>query len=521
MKNLVGHLRRHVNRLRAELEPRRRPPDELLGELLQEVQFSKLYSDSMAFVDMVPAARLSRILKAYQDHRHDPDFNLAAFVQQYFKLPVLNETYVTNPRHTIEEHIEEVWTVLERNQQRSKGSLIGLPEPYIVSGGRFHAMFYWDSYFTMLGLAVSGKWQLVEDMTRNCAFLLRKFGHVPNGNRTYFVSRSHPPFFALMVRLLAHRKGRRTMIFYLPYLLLEHHFWIKGSSKLRTGIAYKRVVRMPGGEILNRYYDDKSTPRPEGYREDVSMVLAAGSRQAGDLHRDLRAAAESGWDFSARWCKDPNSLASVHTTDIVPVDLNCLLVVLEQTIAEAYKALRNPLAAARYTALAEKRAKAVNTYCWDEEQGFYFDYDAVASQRTPIKSLAAAFPLYVGIASQAQADAVAEVLQRDFLQKGGLPSTLMDTGQQWDAPNGWAPLQWVAIQGLRNYGHNALAEEIKKRWIATVKAVYHAKGKLVEKYNVVEPSRAAGGGEYPLQDGFGWTNGVLLALLHEEDLKWK
>jgi alpha,alpha-trehalase len=476
----------------------------------------------MSFVDMVPAARLSRILKAYQEQRHLPGFNLSVFVQNHFELPPVNETYVTNPSHTIEEHIDEVWGVLERTQHSSKGSLIGLPHPYIVAGGRFHAMYYWDSYFVMLGLAVSGKWRLVEDMTKNFAFLLRKFGRVPNGNRSYLTSRSQPPFFAMMIQLLRHHKGRRTLVYYLPYLLLEHHFWIKGSTKLRRpGSSAQRVVRMPGNEILNRYFDDKTTPRPEGYREDVNMVLTSSARQAGDLNRDLRAAAESGWDFSARWCKVPDKLATIHTTDIVPVDLNCLLYVLEQTIAEAYTVLRSPRLASRYTALAEKRAQAINTYCWDSEKGFYLDYDMVLQQRTPVMSLAGAFPLYTGIATQAQADVAATVLQKTFLQHGGLLTTTLNTGQQWDAPNGWAPLQWAAIQGLRNYGYDELADEIKKRWLATNVSMYHATGKLVEKYNMVEPSKSAGGGEYQLQDGFGWTNGVLMALLHEDKVKWK
>ena len=124
--------------------------------------------------------------------------------------------------------------------------------------------------------------------------------------------------------------------------------------------------------------------------------------------------------------------------------------------------------------------------------------------------------MYVGIASQAQADAVAKVLKEKFLKKGGLVTTLQTTEQQWDSPNGWAPLHWVTIKGLRNYGHQDLADEIKARWVKTCVDLFKKEGKLVEKYNVIHPHEGGGGGEYELQDGFGWTNGVLMALLKEE-----
>jgi alpha,alpha-trehalase len=470
---------------------------------------------------MVPTGQLSRILHAFHKEQHEPGFDLTAFIEKNFKLPPVDETYVTNKHHSVEEHIDELWSVMERTQQRSKGSLIGLPHPYIVAGGRFRAMFYWDSYFMMLGLATSGRWDMVENMVKNCAFLLRKYGHIPNGNRTYFVGRSQPPFFAQMLKLLAQHKGKRVLVYYLPYLLIEHHFWIKGSSRLRgTSVARKRVVHMPGGEILNRYYDDKATPRPEGYREDIGTVLQANGQMAGDMYRNVRAAAESGWDFSSRWLRNPEKLSTIMTTDIVPIDLNCLLVELERTIAEAYRILHSNKTAARYEALAQRRIDAINRYCWYGRDGFYYDYNIVTHARTAVPSLAGVFPLYAKIASQGQADAVARELKTVFLHKGGLVTTPLVTGQQWDSPNGWAPLQWMAIRGLRNYGHDDLADEIKKRWLHTCMAAYYAKGKLVEKYNVLEPSKAAGGGEYTLQDGFGWTNGVLLALLHEESVPW-
>ena len=103
-------------------------------------------------------------------------------------------------------------------------------------------------------------------------------------------------------------------------------------------------------------------------------------------------------------------------------------------------------------------------------------------------------------------------LERDFLKAGGFVTTTIASGQQWDAPNGWPPLQWLAIEGARRYGRADLADTARARWLALNRRTYRATGRMVEKYDVVDLTRRAGGGEYPTQDGFGWTNGVALAL---------
>ncbi|MFZ1360493.1 MAG: trehalase family glycosidase, partial [Candidatus Saccharimonadales bacterium] len=234
------------------------------------------------------------------------------------------------------------------------------------------------------------------------------------------------------------------------------------------------------------------------------------------LYLDLRAGAESGWDFSSRWFANPQDITSIHTTDIVPIDLNCLLYHHETVIAETYRLMYQPLLARKFQKLAERRAAAINTYMWNEKEQFYMDYDFRTGKSTVCYSLAAVYPLYAKIASAKQAQAVAERLERDFLKEGGLVTTLIDNGQQWDAPNGWAPLHWIAIQGLREYGHHALADKIKTAWVHSCLEVFQNEHKLVEKYDVTSDERLGGGGEYMLQDGFGWTNGVLLALMAED-----
>jgi alpha,alpha-trehalase len=233
------------------------------------------------------------------------------------------------------------------------------------------------------------------------------------------------------------------------------------------------------------------------------------------MYRHLRSGAESGWDYSSRWFKDGETLETIHTTDIAPVDLNSLLYYLETLLAEAYDLGDKPEVGDSFRALAAKRKALFDTYFWNQETGFYHDYDFVAKQKTPVLSLAGVYPLFFNIASPKQAEAVAKVIKEKFLQPGGLPATLVNTGQQWDSPNGWAPLQWMAIKGLRNYGYTELADTIKTRWIVNNKRVYKNTGKMVEKYNVYDLSLLAGGGEYPVQDGFGWSNGVLLKLMTE------
>lgn len=496
-------------------------PDEGLGELFQAVQNRQVYDDDKTFVDLVPRARMQTIQQEYLLARNDPDFDLREFVNRHFYEFAPHkekENFVTDPHRTISQHIHLLWDVLERRNRLNRGSLIALPYSYIVPGGRFSEQFYWDTYFIMLGLAADGRWKMIEGMMKNYAFMIRKFGYIPTANRTYFLSRSQPPFFSQMVRLLASHKGRtRTFAEYLPYMQREYRFWMKGRSKLAKAEhkAYARVVELPNGMVLNRYYDNKSTPRPESLTKDLATAEQSPDREADRLYLHLRAGAESGWDFSSRWFADPNDIRTIHTADIVPVDLNCLLYQYETTIAESYRLLKNPIMARKFQNLATHRANAIQTYCWDSKEQFFVDYNFHHQAPTGRLSLAAVFPLYVRIATKQQADAVARRIKEDFLKQGGLIATLTANGQQWDSPNGWAPLHWIVIQGLRHYGHHELADDIKRRWIRTNMKIFTERHKLVEKYDVTGLAIGTGG-EYPLQDGFGWTNGVLAALLAEK-----
>jgi alpha,alpha-trehalase len=489
-----------------------------LHPLFDDVQMNEVFADSKTFVDCIPKLSTEVILQQYLQKKIEPVFDLKEFVFSQFDVPNQHGgNYETDSNKTAAEHIEELWPILTRQPDEKNGSLIPLPSAYIVPGGRFGEVYYWDSYFTMLGLAACGNVQMIEDMVNNFSHLIKTVGYIPNGNRTYYLGRSQPPFYSLMVGMLADMKDgqqkqqKNILADYLEPLEAEYRFWMNGVNELNTNCtAIKRVVRMKDGEVLNRYWDESETPRPESYREDVHLAQSS-SQPANVLFRHLRAGAESGWDYSSRWFQDEINFHTIHSTAIVPIDLNCLLLHLEETISEACRINGDEVTAGHYQSLAEKRIQAIQKYCWNENIGFYTDYDLDAGSQKTSMTLAGAAPLFFKLATQDQAKQIAGIIEKTFLKPGGVVSTLKNTGQQWDAPNGWAPLQWIAAIGLKNYGYDALAETIASRWIALNDKVYKATGKMMEKYNVEDLSQLAGGGEYESQDGFGWTNGVYLA----------
>ena len=491
------------------------PPDALLGPLFTDVQSAKLFPDQKTFADAVPNGDPLMILADYRMQRNQSGFDLRHFVDVNFTLPAAPEKYTPPAGQSLRAHIDGLWPVLTRTTDSASkwDSLLPLPKPYVVPGGRFREVYYWDSYFTMLGLAESGHWDKVRDMTDNFAHEIDEWGHIPNGNRSYYLSRSQPPFFAFMVELLASRDGDSALTKYLPQLKAEYAYWMEGGDALAAGSADKRVVKLKDGSLLNRYWDDRDTPRTESWLDDVTTAKNNPDRPATEIYRDLRAAAASGWDFSSRWMDNPNQLGSIHTTSIVPVDLNALMYQLEKTLSRASKAAGDNAEAARYDELANKRQQAIEANLWNGKQGWYADYDLRRNAVRDQLTAAALFPLYVKAAAQDRADKTAAAARAQLLKPGGIVTTTQKTGQQWDAPNGWAPLQWVSTVGLENYGHNDLAMDVTWRFLTNVQHTYNREQKLVEKYDVSSTGTGGGGGEYPLQDGFGWSNGVTLKML--------
>lgn len=495
------------------------------------------FPDGKPLADAIPKIPYSDIKLAYTAESRDPHFSPLDFWHRNFYMPpVIEEAEQLQTAHlslTMDEYIDEMWTRLTRYTPEDRGTLIGVPCPDTVPGERYHEFYGWDAYFAARGHAADGRWDRVENSVINRAHLIERFGHVPNANRTYYLGRSQPPVFSHLVELLSREYGDDVLATYLPEMEREYAFWMQGAGDLRSGAqsaAHRRVVRLPDGSILNRHWDDATGPRFESFREDYET--AQRSLDPERTYLELRSGAEIGWDYSLeRLCTDGN-LHTMRTTELIPVDLNSWLAHLEQTIADAYRVRSNPERAEAYENAATRRIDALNKYCWSKREQTYTDYDIVSGRPTHIQTAAMAAPLFAGIAPINRLHKVAAQLHANFLRKGGFGTTLRNTNQQWDGPSrGWAPLNLMAIEGLmlasaahlesRHAGEKPgsratymeeIAREGSKGWQQTAQTNFEHTGKLWEKYNVDDPLVPITAGEYPLQSGFAWTNGVLRAL---------
>jgi len=481
-----------------------------IESLFDDVQRSKIFDDQKTMTDAVPLFPVSEINEKYEKEKYNEDFDLKSFVLSNFDFLGSKITIEREKQLPIDQHIEKLWDELTRIAPEEKGTLLKLPKPYIVPGGRFNEFFYWDSYYVMLGLQASGRIEMMENIVENCSYLIQTFGFVPNASRTHFLSRSQPPYFSLMLDLLAESTSDEEIYSkYYDTLEKEYQFWMDGETGLENDSATKRVIKTKEGATLNRYYDAENTPRPESYLIDIEDYKEPAGK---DFYRNIRAACESGWDFSSRWFADGDTIQTIETLNLVQVDLNCLLWHLEKTLAKASE-LKNLLEKQEYySQRAENRKKAIDQYFWDAEGKIYRDYHIKNHQQTSSESIATIYPLFLKLANLGQAKAVIETIEEKFLYQGGIVTTTKNSGQQWDLPNAWAPYQWLGFLSSKNYGFDDLAEKIKDNWCSNVERVYNNTGKLMEKYNALDTETIAGGGEYPNQDGFGWTNGVYLKL---------
>jgi len=379
-------------------------------------------------------------------------------------------------------YIDDYWQRIIRSNPEERGTLIGLPHPYLVpsdSGGDTHMMqefYYWDSFFISLGVIGTEHQYLVEATARNMGYLIERFGIIPNGSRYYFLSRSQPPFFMAQIKLayrLSHDAKLLTDL--LPLAIREHEEVWHGTAQPHHRLVYRG---------LSRYFDIN--------------------------YLQILASCECGWDHSTR-CDD-------RWLDHLPVDLNSILYEREIDFAWANETLGHVEIAESWRARAAARAATMNELMWDKAQGFFFDYDYTREQRNPDPSLAGFFPLWAGWASEEQAaHAVRDWLPR-FEMNGGLVTTLkQETGKQWAYPNGWAPLQWIVVEGLQRYGYAEDADRLRRKWCDTVAHVFHAHEPHIcrEKYNVVDRDDAGEGGLYGHLPGFGWTNAVFKVFAHE------
>jgi alpha,alpha-trehalase len=373
------------------------------------------------------------------------------------------------------EYISGYWSTLIRHTPQDQGTLIGLPQPYLVPSQDpiFREMFYWDSYFIALGLVDTEHEAHIFGMINNIAHLLNRFGVMPNGSRYYFLSRSQPPFLTQLMQLalrVKQRRGDTDMAGWLEPLL---NVAVQEHETVWLGTQHPHHRQVYNG--LSRYFDIN-------YLHDLACC-------------------ESGWDHSPR--------CSERWLDHVQVDLNSIMHVRETDIASFYRLLGQHQAAAHWQHRAEARVATMQDVFWDETQGYYFDFDYQTQSRNPYPSLAGFYPLWAGIATPEQAARVVEHWLPKFECAGGLQTALESkAGFQWAAPNGWSPLQWLVVSGLERYGYHAHAKRIMRAWCNNNMAVFAKTGAFWEKYNVVEIGEESEGGLYGALKGFGWSNAV-------------
>lgn len=403
--------------------------------------------------------------------------------------------------------------------------LLFLPRPYVVPGGRFNEMYGWDSYFITVGLLRDLEVERARDMTDNHLYQVRNYGMVLNANRTYFLSRSQPPFLSRMVLDVYERtKDRAWLRATVPTIDQYYDFWVKDPHLLpQLGLSrYFDLGEGPAPEVVSDEKDAAGRTHYDRVREyykehevkdyDLTQYYDARSDTLLPLfYKGDRTMRESGFDPSNRF--GPFSIDVIH---YAPVCLNSLLYQMELDRAQIATLLGDPTGATQWRARAERRATVVNRYLWDEAAGLYFDYSVRTGTRRPYEFATTFYPLWVGIATPEQARRVAANLPKLEAPCGVLTSTSV-TGNQWDAPFGWAPLQMAAVAGLRRYGFNEEADRLAWKFLGLVTKEFGEHGGIVEKYDVqrCESDVSAGikFGYSSNEIGFGWTNAVYLELL--------
>lgn len=409
--------------------------------------------------------------------------------------------------------------------------LLYLPNPYIVPGGRFNEMYGWDSYFINLGLLASGRFKEAKAMVDNHLYQVRHYGRVLNANRTYYLTRSQPPFLASMVADIWRReKNRQWLESALPELEETYSFWTNEPHLTpETGLSrYYDLGSGPADEVIASERDEQGLTHYDRIREEFLRLgeLPVASRNAElgyplELYFDLeakeltplfyagdRAMRESGYDPSDRFGR-----FNVDVTFFNPVDLNSLLYVYELQMGRIYSALKTDAEAKLWRERASFRAGLMQRYLWQEESGLFLDYNLRDKHLRYYPFATTFFPLFAGWASPEEARRVHANLSL-FERPGGLVTSLKASGNQWDAPFGWAPLQLVAVEGLKNYGYDKSARRLAQAFVAMVEKEYERTGTIVEKYDVekcsVEVSKDIAFGYSSNEIGFGWTNGVYL-----------
>lgn len=381
------------------------------------------------------------------------------------------------------EYIDKFWNeLIKKSPPYTKNELFYLPNPYAVPGGIFQQLFYWDSYFIILGLKISKSNELIKGIVENFLYEMKTFGIIPNSSEIAHLSRSQPPFLTSMIEEVWDGDKEWLRTAYEVAKIEYNDVWMNPKTHYNEMIG------------LNRYYDNLDRMlkvQGEAYLYFDRINIPSEFLQE-------RTEAESGWDYTSRFHN--------KCRDFIPIDLNSLIYKYEVDLLKFAQILDLQDEVNNWQRKASKRKELMNKYLWNKKYGVYFDFNYEYHKQYLNYSLATFYPLWAGVASFKQANSLVKIIPM-FLHNGGMVTSLTKSGHQWDYPNGWAPLQWIVIKGLKNYGFEEESLEIAACWIHICTKMFMKYGKLYEKYNVVDFNIDTGG-RYPLQEGFGWTNGV-------------
>lgn len=511
------------------------------GELLEAVQSRALFNDSKTFVDMPMSQDPVDVLAAF--HKLGPDFTddaLLDFVDNFFSDPdtLLQEwtppDFVPEPEvlrrlpnETLRQwalSVNSIWPTLGRRavhwvqNHPTRSSLLPPKNPFIIPGGRFRETYYWDTYWIVKGLLVCGMNETAYGMIENLLQFVHDYGFVPNGARAYYLTRSQPPLLSEMVRVFFEYSHNTTFLkAAYPLLEKEYAFWM--NTDVETGHAVDIATTSVGNVRLNRYCANTTLPRPESYKEDTDLVNTAHrtGKARDEMFQNIASGAETGWDFSSRWFSSRTDMTTIQTRRVIPVDLNVIMYRFETNMA-FFSTLVSPKSLKKYIAAARDRFFAMSNLMYNSDTHLWHDLIADDGTQADEITAAAFVPLWAGfpLNHTQKADMVRALNASELYRAGGVMTSSVNSTQQWDMPNAWAPLQALIMDGLAAMNTTQatdLKTQLQCRWLNNMYLAFNQTGFMYEKYNALEPGVGGGGGEYIPQTGFGWTNGVFFSIL--------
>jgi alpha,alpha-trehalase len=477
-------------------------PEALWPDLFEDVMACNCISDPKIFADAIPKSDAKEILLKYAKEKTEKGFDMNAFLNENFDLPKYT-TEFSPSKLTFNNFVDSSFNALIRKPHDDGASLIPTRKKYFAGGGNFNEFNYFRSLFQLEALLRLGNDTMAVDLATNCAQFIQDFSYVPSGNRSYYLGRSNPPVLSIMVDILS-KNDPNILQSYASHLTKEYQYWMSALDKEQAKsqaesqkagkLTYKNVVFLSGGNILNRYNDEKNGPRSNKYKDDIKYLSDA------VMLNNQRLMDESEWGDEARWSIGDK----LKLSEILPVDLNAWLYYLEFTLSKIYTFSGQKEYAKSFENLAQKRKVLFNEYFWNEEKGFYFDYYFSKKQQGEVYTLAGVLPLVVGLANEQQATKVSDNLKYKFLKSGGLLNTLGGNN------DGSSEYQYLAIKALQKYQKQDLAKEIATRWLNTNEAYYKGKGKIQNTYDVVGPKQ-----KNPRTERIDGSLSVLLLLIND------